>query len=110
MSDQLGGKFGTVQVGEKTFKIDSLAKLNQQIRNLQKEGGKQPDLSKIVDLLSVPKGATVKIKGKNVLLPEPVYNYGVLDTLVFLNKQRYQAKFFDALLDMSGKQSDLNKT
>ena len=109
MSDQLGGKFGTVQVGEKTFKIDSLAKLNQQIRNLQKEGGKQPDLSKIVDLLSVPKGATVKIKGKNVLLPEPVYNYGVLDTLVFLNKQRYQAKFFDALLDMSGKQSDLNK-
>jgi hypothetical protein len=109
MSDQLGGKFGTVQVGEKTFKIDSLAKLNQQIRNLQKEGGKQPDLSKIVDLLSVPKGATVKIKGKNVLLPEPVYNYGVLDTLVFLNKQRYQARFFDALLDMSGKQSDLNK-
>ena len=113
ISDQLGGKFGRLQIGDKDFKIDSLAKLNQKIRDLQKVDikieGKQPDLGKVIDLLSVPKGATVKIKGKNVLLPEPVYNYGVLDTLVFLNKQRYQAKFFDALLDLSGKQSDLNK-
>ena len=118
ISDKLGGTFGSVTVkvpktkeiptGEKTFKIDSLAKLNQQIRNLQKTGAKQPDLSKIVDLLSVPKGQTIKVKGKDVLLPEPVYNYGVLDTLLFLNKQRYQAKLFDSLIDLSRPQS-LNK-
>lgn len=109
ISDQLGGRFGRLQVGTKEFQIDSLAKLNQKIKDLQKTKDKQPDLTKIIDLLSVPKGQTIKIKGKNILLPEPVYNYGVLDTLIFLNKQRYQGKFFDALLDVSNKQSDLNK-
>ena len=120
ISDKLGGTFGQVKVKvpvikdgitnieEKTFKIDSLAKLNQQIINLQKTGAKQPDLSKIVDFLSIPKGQTIKVKGKDVLLPEPVYNYGVLDTLLFLNKQRYQAKLFDSLIDISRPQS-LNK-
>jgi len=109
ISDQLGGRIGEVAVGEKTFVIDSLAKLNEKIRQLRLDKKTQPDLSQIVDLLSIPKGATVKIKGKNVLLPEPVYNYGVLDSLIFLNKQRYQGKYFDALIDRSIKESDVNK-
>ena len=82
ISEQLGGNIGKVTVKKfapeslKTLKpgalplkepdmtvtIDSLPKLIEKINQLNK-GGKT-DLRTIVDFLSIPKGATVKIDGK----------------------------------------------
>lgn len=129
ISDQLGGDFGRVTVKkfvpesleppkpgalplkseEINVAIDSLPKLYEKINQLNK--GKKTDLRIIVDFLSIPKGSTVKIDGKIIPLPESNYNYGVLDSILFLNKQRYQGKFFDALLDLSSstRQPDIRK-
>jgi hypothetical protein len=129
ISDQLGGDFGRVTIkkfateplealkpGALPLKqpdisvtIDSLPKLYEKINQLNKNG--KTDLRTIVDFLSTPKGATVKIDGKMIPLPESSYNYGLLDSILFLNKQRYQGKFFDALLDLSSsaRQPDINK-
>jgi hypothetical protein len=129
ISDQLGGDFGRVTVKkfvpesleppkpgalplkpeEINVAIDSLPKLYEKINQLNK--GKKTDLRTIVDFLSIPKGSTVKIDGKIIPLPESNYNYGVLDSILFLNKQRYQGKFFDALLDLSSstRQPDIRK-
>ena len=129
ISDQLGGDFGRVTVKkfvpesleppkpgalplkpeEISVTIDSLPKLLEKINQLNK--GKKTDLRTIVDFLSIPKGSTVKIDGKIIPLPESNYNYGVLDSILFLNKQRYQGKFFDALLDLSSsaRQPDIRK-
>jgi hypothetical protein len=118
ISDQLG-ELGVVKfkpysvkdikpgetIPEITTSIDSLAKLNLKIGQLS---GKR-DLKAIVDYLSTPKGATVKINGKNVPLPESTYNYGVLDTILYLSNQRYQGKFYKSLLDMSDKQTEVSK-
>jgi hypothetical protein len=129
ISDQLGGDFGRVTIKkfvpesleppkpgalplkpeEINVAIDSLPKLYEKINQLNK--GKKTDLRTIVDFLSIPKGSTVKIDGKIIPLPESNYNYGVLDSILFLNKQRYQGKFFDALLDLSSstRQPDIRK-
>jgi hypothetical protein len=129
ISDQLGGDIGRVTIKkfvpeslqppkpgalplkpeEINVAIDSLPKLYEKINQLNK--GKKTDLRTIVDFLSIPKGSTVKIDGKIIPLPESNYNYGVLDSILFLNKQRYQGKFFDALLDLSSsaRQPDIRK-
>ena len=127
ISEQLGGNIGKVTVKkfapesletlkpgalplkepDLTVTIDSLPKLYEKINQLNK-GGKT-DLRTIVDFLSTPKGATAKIDGKIIPLPESNYNYGILDSVLFLNKQRYQGKFFDALLDLSNKQPNVSK-
>jgi hypothetical protein len=129
ISDQLGGDIGRVTIRkfvpeslqppkpgalplkpeEISVAIDSLPKLYEKINQLNK--GKKTDLRTIVDFLSIPKGSTVKIDGKIIPLPESNYNYGVLDSILFLNKQRYQGKFFDALLDLSSsaRQPDIRK-
>jgi hypothetical protein len=129
ISDQLGGDIGRVTIKkfapeslqppkpgalplkpeEINVAIDSLPKLYEKINQLNK--GKKTDLRTIVDFLSIPKGSTVKIDGKIIPLPESNYNYGILDSILFLNKQRYQGKFFDALLDLSSsaRQPDIRK-
>ena len=87
--------------------INSLSKLYKKIESL---GGKEKtNLSSIVDYLSTPELSEITLKGKKIAVPTSDYTAGILDSILYLNKQEAYRRFFDSLIDVSKNEKDLLK-
>ena len=96
ISEQLGLK------GKES--LNSLSKIYKKIESL---GGKEKtNLSSIVDYLSTPELSEVTLKGKKISVPTSDYTAGILDSILYLNKQEAYRRFFDSIIDVSKNEKD----